>query len=70
MLDCQTHQIKPAPENCSYLTLSYVWGGENALADATDLPRTIADAVYVTMKLGYRYLWVDKYCIDQRDVQD
>ncbi|KAH6980176.1 heterokaryon incompatibility protein-domain-containing protein [Fusarium venenatum] len=29
------------------------------------LPRTISDAVIVVRNLGYRYLWVDKLCIDQ-----
>jgi hypothetical protein len=31
------------------------------------LPRTIQDAMEVVTKLGFRYLWVDKYCIDQTD---
>jgi hypothetical protein len=29
------------------------------------LPRTIQDAMEVVTKIGLRYLWVDKYCIDQ-----
>lgn len=28
-------------------------------------PKTVSDAILVTQKLGYRYLWVDAYCIDQ-----
>src|SRR5205814_2303277 len=31
------------------------------------LPQTIQDAVEVTRKVGLRYLWVDKYCINQQD---
>ena len=25
-------------------------------------PQTVEDAIVVTLRLGYRYLWVDKYC--------
>ncbi len=31
------------------------------------IPRVINDAIGVTRILGYRYLWVDRYCIDQND---
>ena len=31
------------------------------------LPRTIADAIEVTRRLGFRYLWVDSLCIIQQD---
>lgn len=27
----------------------------------------MSDALSVTKALGYRYLWVDKFCIDQTD---
>ena len=30
-----------------------------------NLPAVAKDAIEVTKKLGYDYLWVDKYCIDQ-----
>ncbi|KAH7324289.1 heterokaryon incompatibility protein-domain-containing protein [Stachybotrys elegans] len=32
-----------------------------------DLPLTIKDAIKVTKSFGYRYLWVDKYCINQKN---
>jgi hypothetical protein len=32
----------------------------------TKLPRTIEDAITVTQKLDFRYLWVDRYCINQQ----
>ncbi|KAG6354236.1 hypothetical protein INS49_004840 [Diaporthe citri] len=31
------------------------------------LPQAIEDAIRVTLATGYRYLWVDQYCIDQDD---
>ena len=31
------------------------------------LPTLIEDAIKVTLQLGFRYLWVDRYCIDQDD---
>ncbi|KAJ9641894.1 hypothetical protein H2201_003718 [Coniosporium apollinis] len=31
-----------------------------------DLPDTIEDAITVTQKLGFRYLWIDRYCINQK----
>jgi hypothetical protein len=58
--------------------LSYVWGqpsvqvvddpvsGEQAAGTLPKiLPDTVKDSIIVTLKLGLRYLWVDKYCIDQ-----
>jgi hypothetical protein len=48
------------------VALSYVWGVLN-LGDTDPLPKVISDAMIVTMKLGYQYLWVDKYCISQSD---
>lgn len=63
-----------------YITLSYCWGGEqpyqttNARIVSRDLtlnwdllPKTIQDAIKVTKKLGYRFLWVDSLCIPQDD---
>lgn len=32
-----------------------------------NVPLTIRDAIEVTKSLGYQYLWVDKYCIDQHN---
>ncbi|KAM7198222.1 HET domain containing protein [Naviculisporaceae sp. PSN 640] len=32
-----------------------------------NVPLTIRDAIQVTKSLGYQYLWVDKYCIDQHN---
>lgn len=71
LIDCETRRIVPA-EDFSYICLSYVWG--QTLDDNTHLsvlpcglPTTIEDAITVTLKLGMRYLWVDRYCIDQQN---
>ncbi|KAL1800053.1 hypothetical protein ACET3X_000395 [Alternaria dauci] len=34
------------------------------------LPATIEDSITATLRLGYRYLWVDKYCVHQQDSSD
>jgi hypothetical protein len=75
VIDCKTRQVVPATIRCHYVALSYVWG--SSLANGTyqkhnkesllqeNLPKTIEDAIIVTLQLGFRYLWVDYYCIDQ-----
>jgi hypothetical protein len=53
------------------VTLSYVWGHSPAASGAGpgSLPktfeRTIEDAITIAVVLGFRYLWVDRYCIPQ-----
>ena len=73
------------PGNTGYLALSYCWGSAKHLTTkkATleqyrsasgiplrDFPKTILDAVTVTRRLGFRYLWVDSLCIIQDDEDD
>ncbi|KAK3392338.1 HET domain protein pin-c2 [Sordaria brevicollis] len=69
-----------------YLTLSHCWGPPSKRPPTTttksnlpqrlsripfsDLPQTFRDAIEVTRKLGYRYLWIDSLCIIQDDEQD
>lgn len=63
-----------------YLALSYCWGGDqkykttkerissgNLDLDWTKIPRSIQDALVVTVSLGYKFLWVDSLCIVQDD---
>jgi hypothetical protein len=71
LIDCNAdNMIITATRNMEYIALSYVWG-PNASVDALEngkliwnrLPQTVRDAIVVTKRLGYRYLWVDRYCI-------
>lgn len=58
------------------MALSYVWA-HNESEGSSDGPqpgtfprgisKTIHDAIDVTKGLGYRYLWIDRYCINQQD---
>lgn len=38
--------------------------------DLEVMPKTFQDAVKVTRKLGFRYLWIDSLCIIQDDAED
>ncbi|KAF2827622.1 HET-domain-containing protein [Ophiobolus disseminans] len=70
-------------ETGQYAALSYCWGGHQPLTtttstaqDITDgllfsrLPRTLQDAMIVTLELGLRYIWIDSLCIIQDDPSD
>jgi hypothetical protein len=51
---------------CQYFEFWYRWSNS-----PNDTPKVIESAITVTKELGMRYLWVDKYCIDQRnDVEE
>lgn len=60
-------------EEDDYVTLSYIWGPSPTAAweDKTKLPdpvpKVIDDTITVTLALGFRFLWVDRYCIPQDD---
>ncbi|KAK1494290.1 hypothetical protein CCUS01_13705 [Colletotrichum cuscutae] len=74
LIDCEARQIintDPATRY-RYVALSYVWGVAPpdkyiypCLPD--DLPPVIQDAMRATIKLGFRYIWIDRYCIWQDD---
>ncbi|KAF0328443.1 heterokaryon incompatibility protein [Colletotrichum asianum] len=63
-----------------YIALSYCWGGKQKVLlrrhtltemstqagiQEETLQQSVKDAVKVTRKLGFRYLWVDAFCIIQ-----
>jgi hypothetical protein len=76
LIDCRSRSVvilDPVPE---YLALSYVWGpptpGDKFHEDGKVLvhvPGIIEDAIQMTLRLGYTYLWVDRYCIYQNDLE-
>ncbi|KAI0203656.1 HET-domain-containing protein [Astrocystis sublimbata] len=73
VIDCSTRKLVPTSQQCHYIALSYVWGQSPIVAvEGTQkegdlpayLPATIEDTMKVVVELGFRYLWVDKYCLD------
>jgi hypothetical protein len=80
LVDVMRQCVIPAPENCSYVALNYVWGNQPTLkATAANMsqlqrvealsnmpiPKTIQDAIGVVDLLEERYLWVDTLCMIQ-----
>ncbi|KAI8711426.1 HET domain-containing protein [Fusarium sp. LHS14.1] len=69
-IDCDTNTIIPA-NGMPYIALSYLWGDglSSAVSSVSslpdDVPKTIKDAMTATRAMGLRYLWVDRYCINQ-----
>ncbi|KAF2469971.1 HET-domain-containing protein, partial [Lindgomyces ingoldianus] len=79
VIDCvQECLVMHKPEH-NYIALSYVWGPppkdkqDQSTSSGNmfeDSPRVIRDAIHVTRELGYRYLWIDRYCINQTDGEE
>ncbi|KAH9207058.1 heterokaryon incompatibility protein-domain-containing protein [Leptodontidium sp. 2 PMI_412] len=71
VIDCATRAVVPAPLNCHYVALSYVWGkaqpAHGADIPSSPFPLVVEDSISVTVALGFQYLWVDRYCVDQND---
>jgi hypothetical protein len=76
------HTALDMPKRVKYLTLSHCWGRHQLIrllesnfeAFREDIPyqllsQTFRDAIRVTRKLGFSYLWIDSLCIiqDSRD---
>ncbi|SJL08287.1 uncharacterized protein ARMOST_11650 [Armillaria ostoyae] len=66
-----------------YVALSYVWGESQPDRTTTknldsyidsiplkNIPTAVMDAITVTQKLGFHYLWVDSFCIVQDSKDD
>lgn len=71
------------PPDGPYLSLSHCWGSALFLKLTTQniesfkagvfhsrLPKTFQDAIYITQKLGVKFLWIDALCIIQDSDED
>jgi hypothetical protein len=76
VLHCQKRKVIAYDGKSDYLALSYVWGDQSrskirsnffGKLEKASLPQTIEDAITVTLELGKKYLWIDRYCVDQVD---
>ncbi|KAH6678649.1 heterokaryon incompatibility protein-domain-containing protein [Halenospora varia] len=78
LIDCCNRRIVAPDDAVEYLALSYVWGSPSSIISEvalgsllpSELPQTIIDSIKVTQWLGFRYLWIDRYCIPQRDTEE
>lgn len=77
------HLEEDMPKRVFYLTLSHCWGKSHSIklshrnqeALRTDipwdnLPKTFQDAIILTRRLGFFYLWIDSLCIIQDSTDD
>ncbi|KAF3043082.1 hypothetical protein E8E11_004911 [Didymella keratinophila] len=73
LIDCTSRLIFTPSSTPEYLALSYVWGSTtpktvgNGKGILYDVPGVIEDAIQMTLRLGYKYLWIDQFCIYQGD---
>jgi len=65
LIDCNIEEIVSCSWTEAYAALSYVWGSVED-KEAT-WPRVVRHAILVTRALGLKYLWVDRYCINQNN---
>jgi hypothetical protein len=78
VIDCHTSTIVASPTACRYVALSYVWGSSSATSGfapaagalLSDVPTVVRDSMALVVQLDMRYLWVDRYCIDQSNSQE
>ena len=67
VIDVDAQKVVPAPKNCQYVALSYVWGSPRGETGCDEnqgqltFPQVVHDSFIVTREAGYQYLWVDKY---------
>jgi hypothetical protein len=85
VIDCVERMVVPLTEEMEYIALSYVWGpqtlGSSTVSagkmDETmqevlpeEFPQCIEDGMEFVKRLNLRYLWVDRYYIQQVHATD
>lgn len=69
MIDCLNRKVVDAQPGQPFFALSYVWGELSPEADMSYdtlefnqvMPQTISQSIQLTLGLGSRYLWIDRY---------
>ncbi|KAL9119746.1 MAG: hypothetical protein Q9187_003696 [Circinaria calcarea] len=77
------HQTLSDGETGTYVALSHCWGGNIAVKTLKcnisqyeqhipwqDIPQTFRDAIEITKRLKFKYIWIDALCIIQDDSTD
>ena len=69
VIDCASRKLCEIAHGTPYVCLSYVWGNASVAHEISStlsgcLPKTIEDSIWVTLQLGFSYIWIDRYCID------
>lgn len=78
LINCTTRKIELAAAGTKYTALSYVWGRPTGYtqhiwqqSSLDTLPeeaeKTVEDAIIVTVNMGFQFIWIDRYCINQND---
>lgn len=81
---CESEHFKDVVQPLAYTTLTHCWGTRvlpartlttNFQERLKNIPfetlsKTFQDAVVITRRLGFRFLWVDSLCIIQDNVSD
>ncbi|KAI0099415.1 HET-domain-containing protein [Daldinia grandis] len=83
LIDCETWTIVKAKPCMRWVALSYLWRLEEIAEEPSEaknkslssrlpspVPNSIKDAATVVKQLGLRYLWIDRYCIDQSNADE
>lgn len=64
VIKVSSRTVIKAPAKCTYVALSYVWGNRPDVSPTMNLkrpPPLIEDAISVTIAMGHKYLWIDRY---------
>lgn len=81
LIDCLCRKIVASALDMNSFALSYVVGNQPVQPPPSscdsqgdnlprEIPQTLADAIDLVISLGYRYLWFDRWCINQVDPEE